>query len=635
MKASHARPEVKFSLRVLLLLMSILMSSLLLGLTGCSSDDDPLDPAGGGSFNNGAFTEVLASGGDFENPIPKNEVVEETSEPEPGPDGTFWVCTEKTYDFIGAPAQYASFNPNDNIVYPGNLLQGATLQSDSPDPIFVTRAGGSISIDLLNGSSGVRAEVDEMSRSKVRQAANDILAANTGIVPARFTVDTYKVQSREQMAAKLGVNVSTLTTDFNARMSFETDTRYSRVVVVLNQTFYTMDYDDPVNDSEVFAPSVTPADLEPFVGPGNPAAYIASVAYGRRFYILVESTQTETEIEAAINASYNAAAVGGSIDAEATYVKDLSEVRVKVHAIGGDQALALDTFNGDFGAVRTFLTQGADYLTGVPLVYTLRALKDKRSIAVKVATTYTVRDCVPIEDSIENPIVWFDGNHGLEFIYGTTPSRVPFVKRWTSKFPSGIAATPTNADVCGFWGDTYISETEGAVYFGTGSGTAGTESGQLKYDGRGFENSDYTIFLVYRVSSGSGIRHLAWGASDNPNEYLAIGFDGDTDEIFMSHGPNQTLRAPAPAHWNWYLFTFRFSQTEGMSIYENDRLIAEDRSLTTPVHLYPEAQIGTADATFTPQESPVIMGQFKAYGSAVNEGQRRAQIISWINRFNL
>ena len=48
-------------------------------------------------------------------------------------------------------------------------------------------------------------------------------------------------------------------------------------------------------------------------------------------------------------------ASGGSIDAEATYVKDLSEVRVKVHALGGDQSLALNTFNGDFGAVREFL----------------------------------------------------------------------------------------------------------------------------------------------------------------------------------------------------------------------------------------------------------------------------------------
>ena len=248
-------------------------------------------PPGGGN-NNGLFNEVLESGGDFEQPVPKNEVVEERSEPEPGPDGTFWVCTERTYDFVGAPPEYASFNPNDNIVYPGNLLQGETLSSDSPEPIIVKRAGGVISIDLLNGSSGVRAEIDEMSRSKVREAANNILAANTGIVPARFTVDTYKIQSREQMAARLGVNVSTLTTDFNARMSFESDTRYSRVVVVLNQTFYQMDFDDPTSDAEVFHPSTTPEDLAPFIGPGNPAAYISSVASGANFGMVISVPDT-------------------------------------------------------------------------------------------------------------------------------------------------------------------------------------------------------------------------------------------------------------------------------------------------------------------------------------------------------
>ncbi|MCP4571727.1 MAG: hypothetical protein GY838_05190 [bacterium] len=126
-------------------------------------------------------------------------------------------------------------------------------------------------------------------------------------------------------------------------------------------------------------------------------------------------------------------------------------------------------------------------------------------------------------------IVWFDGSLGMDFIYGTTQSRVPFVRRWTSKFPSAIQTTPTNADVCGFWGDTYISDT--------------------------------------------------------PNEYLNLGMDKDTREIYMSHGPDQTLRAPLGNNYNWYLYTFRFSHAEGMSIYENDRLIGSDPSFTSPVRV--------------------------------------------------
>jgi hypothetical protein len=391
-----------------------------------------------------------------------------------------------------------------------------------------------------------------------------------------------------------------------------------------------------VNDAEVFAPGVTPEDLDPYIGPGNPAAYISSVAYGRRFYILVESTESQTEIEAAIRASYDAAAAGVDIDAEARYVSELSEVRIKVHAQGGDQSLALATFNGDFNAVREFLTDGADFRTGVPLVYTLRALKDKRNVSVKVATTYSVKDCVPVEDSIEDPIVWFDASHGLDIVLGTTASQAKFVKSWTSKFPSAIQGTPTNADLCGFYGDTWINDDEGAVFFEKSTSSVGTESGQLKYDGRGFEGGDYTIFFVGRPNQNPGITHFAWGASRTANQYLALGWDGDTGEMFMTHGGGQTLRAAMqlPAH-SWAVYTFRFSRTEGMSIYENDRLIGSDPSLTSPLNLYPEAQIGTADADFQPQGLSVLMGQFKAYGSAVTEAQRRAQIINWINRFNL
>jgi hypothetical protein len=47
-------------------------------------------------------------------------------------------------------------------------------------------------------------------------------------------------------------------------------------------------------------------------------------------------------------------------------------------------------------------------------------------------------------------------------------------------------------------------------------------------------------------------------------------------------GPGQTLRAPVGQTSNWYRYTFRISQTVGMEIYENDRLVGSDPSLTSP-----------------------------------------------------
>jgi hypothetical protein len=77
-------------------------------------------------------------------------------------------------------------------------------------------------------------------------------------------------------------------------------------------------------------------------------------------------------------------------------VRDLENVNIKVFALGGDQSMATAMFNGDFEALRDFLTQGADIRTGVPLSYVVRNVLDNSIVNVKVATDYDVKTCVPI-----------------------------------------------------------------------------------------------------------------------------------------------------------------------------------------------------------------------------------------------
>jgi thiol-activated cytolysin len=69
------------------------------------------------------------------------------------------------------------------------------------------------------------------------------------------------------MALVIGVNVSTLTSDVRARLSFRSDRQYNRFLVVFNQRYYTMSYDLPTSLDELFAHGVSPADRMPYVGP--------------------------------------------------------------------------------------------------------------------------------------------------------------------------------------------------------------------------------------------------------------------------------------------------------------------------------------------------------------------------------
>jgi hypothetical protein len=360
----------------------------LLCLAACGGDDSPTGP------DLDTFDAVVDHGGTYEKVEPSEEIETVSAAEEMLPDGTIQMCTTERHSIVDAPQDYATFDPNAEVIFPGNLLQGATLGGATPDPIVVDRAPGTITINLVNGSEVVSADVPEVLYSTVIQAMNDIIADNSGVLPAAFTYSMAEVQSREQMALRMGVNARSVTSDVRARLSLEQDTSYSSYLVELTQRYYTMSFDMPASTDALFADSVTPDDLARYVAPDNPATYISSVTYGRRFYLLIESTETTTEMSAAIRASYDAALAGGSAHLEGRDADTLTNVNVKVFALGGDANLALAAFNGDVDAVANFLTEGGDITTGVPLSYTVRNVKDNSRVNVKVATEYEVRNCV-------------------------------------------------------------------------------------------------------------------------------------------------------------------------------------------------------------------------------------------------
>ena len=340
------------------------------------------------------FDAVIDNGGTYEVVEPSQNIELISSDEEVLGDGTITLCTVERYSIVDAPLNYATFDPSAEVVFPGNLLQGRSLGGDAPDPVVLDRAPGTVTINLINGSQNVSAHVDTVRYSNVIQAMNDIIAANSGTLPAAFTYRFAEVQSTRQMALSMGVNYNSLTTDVTAKLNLETDSAYSSYLVEFTQRYYTMSFDMPGSYEALFQSSVTPAALQRYVGPDNPLTYISSVTYGRRFYLLVESTESASAIGGSIQASYDAALAGGSAHLEGRDVNTLSDKKVKVFALGGDSSLALASFSGNVDAVAQFLTQGGGIDTGVPLSYTVRNAKDNTLVNVKVATDYEVRNCV-------------------------------------------------------------------------------------------------------------------------------------------------------------------------------------------------------------------------------------------------
>ncbi len=163
------------------LLLLCLFTGLL--ITSCSKNDEDETPSGP-DLN--TFSGVIKSGGGFEPVVEKNEVLDSTESQEII-NGEVWVCTSKTIDRVDAAGVYATFDPNSNVIWPGSLIQGNSITKATPNPIVVERAGGTVSINVINGSNNPAYTVPSVTKSSMTTAQNKIIQDNNGVVPANFT----------------------------------------------------------------------------------------------------------------------------------------------------------------------------------------------------------------------------------------------------------------------------------------------------------------------------------------------------------------------------------------------------------------------------------------------------------------
>lgn len=397
--------------------------------SACNKQDN-LDP--GGPYNN--FNDVIDIGGAVaEPPGPSTEVLD-SSLTDQDQEGELWRCTTATYKVgytAGGQNGFPQFNPNASVIYPGSLLQGKSLNQATPDVIAVERAGGTISIDILDGSTVSSFEVAKVTKSSITDASNAIIAASTGTIPANMEFSYEKIQSREQMAAALKVDYHNAFAEIEGKLKFSSDKEYNRTIVNLTQSYYTMSYDIPTSLDKVFAPGVTPKDLAKYIGPGNPATYISDVTYGRIYMLLIETTSKETEMDAAVNASFNGVVSGGGVEAKVSKLSTLKNLKVKLFAFGGEATSTLLTIGnaGDLQTLTELLAEGTDIRTGKPISYVVRSVYNNQIVKVGLNTEYDVTNCEPLNPN------------------GTPP---PYTASWAGLFltfgPIGAATTLDGKD---------------------------------------------------------------------------------------------------------------------------------------------------------------------------------------------
>ena len=395
--------------RSILLLCFLIFVAL---LTMCEKEDDS-------ETRSADINSLIESAGNYDDAYtPLEEITPGTTPIDSAIDFEPWVCTTTHYNIIDGNEQQPLFDANSNVIYPGNLLQGGSLDKSPPDVIVVERAGGTISYNLNNGNLTSSFSVDQVSKSSIQDAMNNIINGAGDVMPANFVFTYSEVQSREQFALELGLDVNTKFVDVEASMGFSTDKSYSRILVKLTQQYYTMSFDLPTSYDKLFAPSVTVADLEKYIGPGNPATYISDVTYGRIFYMLFESTSSSTNLELAVSASFSGFGSSVSGDLDLTKYSDISDLNVKVIAFGGDAEGSMSMVGlTDLGEIAERMANSTDIKAGLPISYNIRNVYNNQTVKVKLATEFDVVNCVPY--TFDDEVADIDGNIYKTVVIGT------------------------------------------------------------------------------------------------------------------------------------------------------------------------------------------------------------------------
>lgn len=362
------------------------------GLNSCKKDELPpdLDPDGL------TFQKVIDQSGNFDTPSEFTNI-DDTQLFNDMDDTYIYQCTTETYSVnaaSGGSTGFPLFDLASDVIYPGSMLQGNSLSSGNPNPIVVERAGGTISTNILDGNLISTFEVDKVSKSSITNAMNNIIASATGTLPSNFSLNIVNIQTREQFALEMDMGINSTFVDLEANLNYTYDINKNSFLVRLNQSYYTMSFDLPTSLDALFAPSVTPQDLLPYVGPSNPATYISSVTYGRVFYMLIESTSSKSEMETEINAAFNQVITSGTAGLNVNALSNLENVSYNVFAYGGDASPTFEAVaQTNVSNLVSMLGQSSTLESGKPLSYVVRSVKDNSTVATQLATTYSATNC--------------------------------------------------------------------------------------------------------------------------------------------------------------------------------------------------------------------------------------------------
>lgn len=317
--------------------------------------------------------------------------------------GVSQECVYKRFTGTALYETLVSFDPNADSIWPGAVTQTRTLAEGLAAPIGLARRPGTITvsdavIDGAQSATKYSRTVAAPSLASTREAVAAIFAQSPVHLAAKTNYLAETAYSMNEASVKMGVAASWMNGSVKASFAGSWLAKKTTMVVRFVQAYYTVSFAAPSSPEKIFGPLVTADDARPYMGPGNPPAFVSSVTYGRMLIMKVETDESEQDLRAALDLAFSK--VNVSVDVAAKKV--LKNSTFSVFVLGGspDDAARIQASDAESraSALAAYIQNGANYdpkSPGVAISYTERRLADNETIKVSSTIDYSVPVCTP------------------------------------------------------------------------------------------------------------------------------------------------------------------------------------------------------------------------------------------------
>jgi len=313
-----------------------------------------------------------------------------------------------------------AFDPNDSGLYPGALVKGIDLRNGILTPVSSARTPVTYTISGLSGPAGTVLSQTILPRKDLYTTTlNDLLAQSINTQQA--AVATMLVKSGDtvdQALFNLNVSGSWLVGKVNGAFSRSSQSNTNVCMVRFTQRNFTVSIAPPGEAKDFFTADATeaslrakfgdptapqPTDAPPAdgVAPLNPPCYVDSIAYGREYWMLAESSDSQDAMRLALEGSFKALTVGGSVDVNSESYKRASTYSYQFFVLGGAGSALRNVVTGDIKQIMDAIANGANFSKdspGAPISYTAKYLSSGDIAAVKATTDYNIVTTRPNPD---------------------------------------------------------------------------------------------------------------------------------------------------------------------------------------------------------------------------------------------